>query len=102
MAILNEVGSMWIEKDNATGVHLTCCLDSVDKLTQVGREWAIKWNFCVRVCRLCGGRIAQSVEHSANNAAVQGSSPCMTILPLFLLPLYSCYAAFARFDASDL
>ena len=26
------------------------------------------------------GRIAQSVEHSANNAAVQGSSPCMTIL----------------------
>ena len=80
MAILNEVGSMWIEKDNATGVHLTFCIDSVDKLTQVGREWAIKWNFCVRVCRLCGGRIAQSVEHSANNAAVQGSSPCMTIL----------------------
>ena len=31
------------------------------------------------------GRIAQSVEHSANNAAVQGSSPCMTIMPLFLL-----------------
>ena len=80
MAILNEFGSMWIEKDNATGVHLTFCIDSVDKLTQVGREWAIKWNFCVRVCRLCGGRIAQSVEHSANNAAVQGSSPCMTIL----------------------
>ena len=30
------------------------------------------------------GRIAQSVEHSANNAAVQGSSPCMTNLLLFL------------------
>ena len=30
------------------------------------------------------GRIAQSVEHSANNAAVQGSSPCMTILTLLL------------------
>ena len=76
MAILNEFGSMWIEKDNATGVHLTFCIDSVDKLTKVGR----KWNFCACVCRLCGGRIAQSVEHSANNAAVQGSNPCMTIL----------------------
>ena len=30
------------------------------------------------------GRIAQSVEHSANNAAVQGSSPCMTNLLPFL------------------
>ena len=32
---------------------------------------------------LRSGRIAQSVEHSANNAAVQGSSPCMTkaVLP---------------------
>ena len=36
------------------------------------------------------GRIAQSIVQSANNAAVQGSSPCMTILPLFLLLLYSC------------
>ena len=33
------------------------------------------------------GRIAQSVEHSANNAAVQGSSPCMTILLTFLASL---------------
>ena len=28
------------------------------------------------------GRIAQSVERGANNAAVQGSSPCMTIILL--------------------
>ena len=28
--------------------------------------------------KLYSGRIAQSVEHSANNAAVQGSSSCMT------------------------
>ena len=60
-------------------------------------------HFCVAWVRLpSAGRIAQSVKHSANNADVQGSSPCMTILPLFLLPLYSCYTAFARFDASDL
>ena len=38
-----------------------------------------KCNFlCAWVWRLFAGRIAQSVEHSANNAAVQGSSRCMT------------------------
>ena len=37
--------------------------------------------WCAWVGRSFAGRIAQSVEHSANNAAVQGSSPCMTILP---------------------
>ena len=45
------------------------------------RFWRERW-FCMTWVRLpCAGRIAQSVEHSANNAAVQGSSPCMTILP---------------------
>ena len=39
---------------------------------------------CRRVVVAIAGRIAQSVEHSANNAAVQGSSPCMTILLTFL------------------
>ena len=33
-----------------------------------------------RVVVAVAGRIAQSVEHSANIAAVQGSSPCMTII----------------------
>ena len=38
-------------------------------------------NVAPRADNLSTGRIAQSVEHSANNAAVQGSSPCMTMLP---------------------
>ena len=56
-------------------------------------------NPCVCVCLfvcfvesvgLCGrGRIAQSVERSANNAVVLGSSPSMTKLFLFFLSFLS-------------
>lgn len=41
------------------------------------------------------GRIAQSVEHGANNARVQGSSPCMTKLLTFSPPVFIFYHAYA-------
>ena len=55
----------------------------------------------VSACAVC--RSYSSVgRHIANKAAVQGLSPCMTVLPLFLLPLCGCYASFGPFDGHGL